>query len=47
MKDVPKWAQPLVKDMIQKGCFGDTKALHLSDDMLRTLVLMERYNKKG
>lgn len=47
MKDVPKWAQPLVKDMIQKGCFGDTKALHLSDDMLRTLALMERYNKKG
>lgn len=47
MKDVPKWAQPLVKDMIQKGCFGDTKALHLSDDMLRTLALMERYHKKG
>ena len=34
MKEVPKWAQPLVKDMIQKGCFGDTKALHLSDGML-------------
>lgn len=47
MKEVPKWAQPLVKDMIQKGCFGDTKALHLSDDMLRTLALMERYHKKG
>lgn len=47
MKDVPKWAQPLVKDMIQKGCFGDTKALHLSDDMLRTMALMERYHKKG
>ena len=47
MKDVPRWAQPLGKDMIQKGCFGDTKALHLSDDMLRTLALMERYHKKG
>lgn len=47
MKDVPKWAQPLVKDMIQKGCFGDTKALHLSDDMLRTMALMERYHKRG
>lgn len=46
MKDVPKWAQPLVKDMIQKGCFVDTKALHLSDDMLRTMALMQRYNKK-
>lgn len=46
-KDVPKWAQPMVQDMIDKGCFGDTKALHLSDDMLRTMALMERYNKKG
>ena len=46
-KDVPKWAQPMVQDMIDKGCFGDTKALHLSDDMLRTMALMERYHKKG
>ena len=46
-KDVPKWAQPMVQDMIDKGCFGDTKALHLSDDMLRTMALMERYHKRG
>ena len=36
-----------LQDMIDKGCFGDTKALHLSDDMLRTMALMERYHKKG
>lgn len=46
VKEVPKWAQPMIQDMIDKGCFSDKKALHLSDDMIRTMALMQRYNSK-
>lgn len=42
VKEVPKWAQPMIQDMIDKGCFSDVKALHLSDDMIRTMALMRR-----
>lgn len=43
--EIPTWAQSMVKDMIAKGCFADKDKLHLSDDMLRTMALMQRYNK--
>lgn len=46
INEVPTWAQPMVKDMIQKGCFANTQQLHLSDDMLRTMALMQRYHGK-
>lgn len=46
LNEVPTWAKSMVQDMIDKGCFGNTKALHLSEDMLRTMALMERYQKK-
>lgn len=46
INEVPTWAQPMIKDMIQKGCFANIKQLHLSDDMLRTIALMQRYNGK-
>lgn len=45
LKEIPKWAQPMIKDMIEKGCFADEKKLHLSDDMIRVLALMERKMK--
>lgn len=47
MKDVPEMGTADGADVIDKGCFGNTKALHLSDDMLRTMALMERYHKRG
>lgn len=47
LNEVPTWAKSLVQDMIAKGCFADPDKLHLSDDMLRTMALMQRYNKKG
>lgn len=46
LDEVPTWAKSLVQDMIAKGCFADVDKLHLSDDMLRTMALMHRYNKK-
>ena len=46
LNEVPTWAKSLVQDMITKGCFADPDKLHLSDDMLRTMALMHRYNKK-
>ena len=42
LTEIPKWAQPMIKEMIDKGCFADKNALHLSDDMIRTIALVER-----
>lgn len=46
INEVPNWAKPMIRDMIGKGCFADTKKLHLSEDMLRTMALMQRYQGK-
>ena len=46
LNEVPTWAKSLVQDMITKGCFADPDKLHLSDDMLRTMALMQRYGEK-
>lgn len=46
VNEVPKWAKPMIQDMIDKGCFSDKKALHLSDDMIRTMALVQRYQSK-
>ena len=45
LTEIPKWAQPMIKEMIDKGCFADKNALHLSDDMIRVIALMERKMK--
>lgn len=45
LNEIPKWAQPLIKDMIEEGCFADKNALHLSDDMIRVMALWERRKK--
>lgn len=41
--DAPEWARPLLEDMDIHGCFGDSEHIDLSMDMLRTMVLMDRY----
>lgn len=45
LNEIPKWARPMIEDMIDKGCFADKNALHLSDDMIRVIALMERKMK--
>lgn len=40
--EVPTWAQALIKEMQEKGCFGNPTQLNLSEDMLRTMVLTDR-----
>lgn len=46
INEVPKWAKGMIQDMIQKGCFADIQKLHVSEDMLRTMALMQRYHGK-
>ena len=46
MDELPKWAKPLLGEMAEKGCFGDPKAMDLSHDMVRTMVLLDRLWKK-
>ena len=43
LKEIPEWGKEVVEKMIKKGCFADKNKLHLSYDMLRTLVLWDRY----
>ena len=44
--ELPNWAKPLMQEMTEKGCFGDQKAMDLSHDMIRTMVLLDRLWKK-
>lgn len=46
LQEIPTWAKSMVEDMIGKGCFADANKLHLSEDMLRTMALLKRYDKK-
>lgn len=43
--EVPTWAKPMIQEQIDKGCYANVNALHLSDDMLRTMAIMKRQNK--
>ena len=45
MKEIPAWGQPLIAEMRRTGCFGNENRMDLSEDMLRTMVLMDRYRK--
>ena len=45
LAEVPTWAKELVQEMITRGCFADPNQMHLSEDMLRTMVLMDRLLK--
>lgn len=42
INEVPTWAKPMVQEQINNGCYADKNALHLSDDMLRTMAIMQR-----
>lgn len=41
IQEVPTWAKPMVQEQINNGCYADKNALHLSDDMLRTMAIMK------
>ena len=43
IETAPLWAQPLLEDMEAHNCIGDPKHLDFSWDMLRCMVLMDRY----
>jgi len=45
IKEIPAYAQATVQSLITKGAFADVNKLNLTDDMLRTFVIMERANK--
>ena len=41
--DCPKWAQPTVSKLVDEGALkGDEKGLDLTDDLTRTLVIVDR-----
>ena len=46
LDELPKWAKPLLGEMAEKGCFGNQKAMDVSQDMIRTMVLLDRLWKK-
>ena len=46
MDELPNWGKSLIGEMVEKGCFGDPKAMDLSHDMIRTMILMDRLWKK-
>lgn len=41
--ECPKWAKGLLEDMDIHECFGNPDAIDLSEDMLRVMVLLDRY----
>jgi len=43
IKDVPEWAKNTIKKMIEKGCFADVNKMDLTDEMIRTFVIMDRW----
>ena len=42
IQEVPTWAKPMVQEQINNECYADKNALHLSDDMLRVMAIMQR-----
>ncbi len=46
LAEIPRWGQPLIAEMIALRCFGEEDGLDLSMDMLRTMILMERLQKR-
>lgn len=42
IQEVPTWAKAMIQAQIDKGCYADVNALHLSDDMIRTMAILQR-----
>ena len=43
MEQVPDWAQETVRKLVKRGCLmGDGEGLNLSEDLVRTLVILDR-----
>lgn len=45
IRDIPVWGQALIAEMVENKCFGDAGRMDLSEDMLRTMVLLDRLAK--
>ena len=43
IEEAPAWAQPLLRDMDVRDCIADPEHLDMSWNMLRCMVLMDRY----
>lgn len=43
IEEAPDWAQPLLTAMDERDCIGDPEHLDMSKDMLRCMVLMDRF----
>ena len=44
--EAPEWAQPLLTAMEELDCIGDPEHLDMSVDMLRCMVLMDRFQTR-
>ena len=42
IEEIPEWGKETIQSLIDKGCFADPKHLDLSEDMLRTFVIINR-----
>ena len=45
IKEIPDFGKKVVQKLIDNGCFSDKNNLHLSYDMIRMLVILDRANK--
>ena len=46
IEEAPEWAQPLLTAMEERDCIGDPEHLDMSVDMLRCMVLMDRFQTR-
>ena len=42
LREIPSWGQPLISEMVMYKIFGNEHRMDLSEDMLRTMELMDR-----
>ena len=42
LREIPSWGQPLISEMVMYKCFANEHRMDLSEDMIRTMELMDR-----
>lgn len=47
ISEVPSWSKDFISELINEGSIADKNNIDLSDDMIRTLVIMERHITKS
>ena len=45
INEVPEWGKATIQKLVDKGAIADSNNLNLTEDMIRTFVIWERYNK--